>query len=273
MALVAVGLGDEERRALAAARAGNELAGGLVHLAHVEAVHAHTGDAVSLGALADVLDRELALDWQALGVLVDLADVHDRQLPERREVRGLVEPALVRRAVAEERDRDLIGAELLGREGGARRDRDPATHDAVRAEIALRRVGDVHRSAATTAVSGLAPEELRVHPAKIGALRNAVAVAAMRRRDPVVIAQVRTYADSDRLLARVRVDRPPHLALGEQRTRSLFEVANAAHDAVQVERGLLVHHTSCSVHSPVGCSITRIAPSRRSRKVCQASAN
>src|SRR5437763_937670 len=36
VAFVAVGLGDEERRAVAAARTGDELAGGRVYLAHVE---------------------------------------------------------------------------------------------------------------------------------------------------------------------------------------------------------------------------------------------
>src|SRR5581483_9380984 len=114
------------RGPLAAAGAGHELARGLVHRAHVEAVHADARHAVARGARADVLDREAALDRQALRVLVHLADVDHRQLPERGEVRRLVEPALVRGAVAEERDGNLIGAELLRGERGAGRDGDAA---------------------------------------------------------------------------------------------------------------------------------------------------
>src|SRR5581483_5100876 len=104
----------------------HERARGLVHRAHVEAVHADARHAVARGARADVLDREAALDRQALRVLVHLADVDHRQLPERGEVRRLVEPALVRGAVAEERDGNLIGTELLRGERGAGRDGDAA---------------------------------------------------------------------------------------------------------------------------------------------------
>ena len=203
---------------------------------------------------------------EALGVLVVLADVDRRQLPDRREVQRLVERALVRRAVAEERDRDLIGAELLRGERRAGRDRDAAADDAVRAEVALRGVGDVHRAAAASAVAGLAAEQLREHPAEVGALRDAVAVAAVGRGDPVVVAQVRADAGGDGLFAGVAVDRSPDLVLAEERRAPLLEAADRPHDAVQIERGGLVHHFSC------GHSITRIAPSRRSVNVAHASA-
>src|ERR1700687_4350685 len=94
-----------------------------------------------------------------------------------------------------------------------------------------------------------------------------MAVTAMGRGDPVVVAEVLADARRDRLLAGIAVDRPPDLVLAEQRRRALLEAADLAHDLVQVERGLLVHHFSC------GHSITRIAPSRRSMNVAHASAN
>ena len=94
----------------------------------------------------------------------------------------LVEQALAERAVAEEADRDLAGAALLGRERGAGRDPGRAADDRVRAEVAVGVVGDVHRAALAAAVAGLLAEQLGEHPADVGALGQAVAVAAVRAR-------------------------------------------------------------------------------------------
>ena len=125
--------------------------------------------------------------------------------------------ALVRGAVPEERHGDLIGTELLRGERGACRDRDAAADDAIRPKVALRGVGDVHRPASAAAVAGLAAQELGEHLSQIRALRDAVAVTAVCRSDPVVVSEVRADARGDRLLAGVAVDRSPDLVLAEQR--------------------------------------------------------
>src|SRR5437899_11419145 len=111
-----------------------------------------------------------------------------------------MEGALIRRAVAEERDRDLVRAELLCGERGAGRDRDPPADDAVGAEVALGRVGDVHRPAASTAVPRLPSQELGEHLPEVRSYRDAVTVSAVRARDPVVVAQVRADAGGEGLL-------------------------------------------------------------------------
>ena len=176
--------------------------------------------------------------------------------------------ALVHRAVAEERDRDLVGAELLGGERGARRDGDPAADDPVRAEVALRRVRDVHRAAPAAAVPRFPAEKLGEHLAEVRALRDAVSVTTVRGGDPVVVVKVGAHAGGDRLLSGVAVDRPPDLVLAEELCRALLERADRPHHAIEIHGRCLVHQLPSA-----GCSITRIAPPRRSVKVCQASVN
>src|ERR1700716_4131309 len=90
----------------------------------------------------------------------------------------------------------------------------------------------------------------------------------MRRRDPIVVAQVLADAGGDRLLARVAVDRPPDLVLPEERRAPLLEAADPPHHSIEIQRGLLLdaHHVSCVR------SLTRIAPSGRRVNVAHASA-
>ena len=100
----------------------------------------------------------------------------------------------------------------------------------------------MHRPTSAAAVPGLASEQLRIHATEVGALGDAVSVAPVGRRDPVVVSEVGAHPGGDALLAGVRVDRPPELALAEQHCGALLEVADAPHDAVETERGGLVHH-------------------------------
>jgi hypothetical protein len=87
------------------------------------------------------------------------------------------------------------------------------------------------------AVPGLASQQLREHLPEVGTFRDAVTVAAMGGRDPVVVAEVRTHARGDRLLAGVAVDRAPDLVLAEERGGALLEPADRPHHPVQLERG------------------------------------
>src|SRR5262245_42999770 len=82
-----------------------------------------------------------------LGPAVVLAHEHGLRLPELREVERLVEGADVRRAVAEERDREVRLAAQLVREPRADHRRQAAADDGVRAEVAALEVVEVHRAA------------------------------------------------------------------------------------------------------------------------------
>ena len=123
---------------------------------------------------------------RVLVVEVVLADVHDRQRPERRHVPDLVQQPLAESSLAEEADGDAVAAEALRGERGPGGDARRAAHDRVRAEIAVLVVGDVHRAALASAVPGLLAQQLGEHAVELGALCEAMAVAAVRRCDPVV---------------------------------------------------------------------------------------
>src|SRR5207244_8278582 len=79
----------------------------------------------------------------------------------------------------------------------------PSGDDAIGAEHADPEIGDVHRAAFALAVAGLPAIELGHHAVEVGTLGDAVAVAAMRRDDPVAVVERATDADRDRLLADV----------------------------------------------------------------------
>ena len=147
--------------------------------------------------------------------------------------------ALVVGPVAEERQRDRAGPPLLGAERRADGDRQAAADDAVGAEIALGRVGDMHRAAAPLAVAALAAEELGEHRLELGALGDAMAVAAMGRGDAIGVAERHAGADRRRLLP----DRQMHRAVAQAADIRIFgrflETADAMHPPQRADNVVL----------------------------------
>src|SRR3954447_1691951 len=237
MALIPVRRAGEEARAVAAPRTLDGARRRVVHGEHVLAVDLLGGDAERLGARRDRARRHV-LVARVLVVEVVLTDVDDRELPERGHVHHLVEEALAERALAEEADRDPVGPERFPEEAGAGADPRRSADDRVRAEVAVRVVGDVHRAALALAVALLLAEQLAVHEPHVGALGDAVAVAAMRGGDRVVAAQRRADADRDRLLADVEMSQARHLRREVELVRLRLEGADAEHALDHREREL-----------------------------------
>src|SRR5215217_41299 len=123
----AVGLGLDQRRAVAGAGALDRLLHRAVARERVAAVHDHAGESIRLGAVGHVLDRHLLGLRHRDRIVVVLADEHDRQLVDAGEVEPLVPVALARRALAEPARRDgLLAAILRGvRDAGRVRDLRP----------------------------------------------------------------------------------------------------------------------------------------------------
>src|SRR6185437_8612348 len=180
VAVVAVGEAVQERRPVARARPRDRARRGGVHLDDVLAVDVLRGDPERPRPVGDRTSRHLA----GRGVLVVAVVLADR---------------------------DAVGAERLRREPRAGRDARGAADDRVRAEVAVRMVGDVHRAALAAAIALLLAEQLAVHATHVGALRDAVAVAAVRGGNRVVLPQCGADADRDRLFADVQVRQPGHL--------------------------------------------------------------
>src|SRR6185503_11309924 len=172
-------------------------------------------------------------------VAVVLADVDDWQLPELCEVHRLVQKPLPERAFAEETDRDAAVLQILRRVGRASRDARAAADDGVRAEVAGGRVGDVHRAALALAVAHLFAKQFRKHQLGIRALRQAVAVTAMRAGDVVVVVQRFAHADGNRLFPDVEMREARHQRTCVEIVDALLEQANRHHLAIEREQFVL----------------------------------
>src|SRR5699024_7457008 len=229
VAALAVGLALEQRRALAGPRPCHGLGGRLVDGQGVVAVNRDAGDVVGRAAVCDVLYGLVPVLAHRNAVVVVLAYEDDGQLPDGGHVERLVEGALVRGAVTEEADADLIRAAYLGGEARARGDAVSRADDAVGAEDALVPVRDVHGAALALAVACLPAEELSHHEVEVATLGNDVAVAPVRAGDEVVVAQAFADGGRYRLLAQVQVDEAGYLALCKQPRSRALEVPYAAH--------------------------------------------
>ena len=140
-----------------------------------------------------------------------------------------MEGALVVGAVAEEGHHDLASLHLLRRQGSPHRDGNAAADDAVGAQIALGDIGNVHGAATAPAVARGLAEELGEHALHVGALGDAMAVAAMGGGDLVILGQRHADAGGARLLpdgqVHGAVDEAAHVAL----LRAFLEAADEIH--------------------------------------------
>src|SRR5581483_10811603 len=241
VAVVAIRVREQERRPAARACTRDQLRRLAVHGANVLPVHLAALDPERARSREQLACGRLEV-VRVLVVEVVLADVDHGQRPERGHVHDLVHESLAERALAEEADRDLIRAAALRRERGPGGDAGRAADDRVRAEVAVLVVGDVHRAALAAAVARLLAEQLGEHPARLGALREAVTVPAVRRRDPVVPAERGAHADRDPLLADVQVRQARHLRAPVQLVRLLLEEPDQRHPGVHLARELRVEH-------------------------------
>ena len=149
-----------------------------------------------------------------------------------------MEHALIGGAVAEEGHGDAIRSLQLGGEAGAGGERHGRAHDAVGAHDVELHVRDVHGTAKTLAIAGLAPHQFRHHAVDARTLGDAVAVAPVVRRDDVVIAKRRADAGGDRLLALVAVGRALDDAFLEEIRGPVLEGPDPAHRDVEVTEGV-----------------------------------
>ncbi len=155
------------------------------------------------------------------------------RLPERGEVVGLVDGALVDRAVAHEGHAGALQALVLEPVGEAGAERHLAADDAVAAPVVAGGVEEMHRAALALGAAGHLAVELRHERVQLHADRDGVAVVAVGGDDVVVLAHQRAAADGHRLLADVEMQEAADLLglVGAQ--AALLEPADAHHHAVQ----------------------------------------
>jgi len=236
MAVVAVGVAEQERRALSSACPGDQLRREGVDDVDVLAVHVSGMDAERSWPSEDVAGGRLSI-VRVLVVEVVLADVDHGQRPESCHVHHFVEEPLPEGTFAEEADCHLVGAALLCRERRPCCDPRRAADDRVCTQIAVGVVGDVHGAALALAVAGGLAEQLGEHPRDVCPLGETVAVAAMRARDVVVLPKCGADADCNCFLADVEVGEARHLRASVELVHLLLEEPNRRHPTVQVEPG------------------------------------
>src|SRR5438445_3259843 len=240
VAAPAIGHRLDQRRTRARARPRHGRLRRLVDGEDVVAVHADAGDAVGGRTPGDGLARGRPRARRRERVLVVLAEVDDRQLPDGGEVERLVDHALVGAPVAEERDDHAVRATDAVGERRSRADGQAGGHDAVTAEDVEVEGGDVHRAAETAAVAVDAAEQLGHHAVHARALGDAVPVAAVGADDGVVRAEVGARRRRHRLLADVGMRGALDQALHEQLRRLLVEPADLDHRGVETLEPLAV---------------------------------
>ena len=205
----------------------------------VAAVEARGLDGVGGSALVDLGHGRVPVDRRELAVAVVLDDHQHGQVEQADDVHGLVEHALVHRAVAGDHHRDVVGrVVVLDAEGRAEREQVARTDDAVGPEHTVRAVGDVHRAAAPAAQPGLLAIHLGHHALQVGALGDDVPVAAVAGIEVVAVAQGAAHGRGHRLLADRQVDGlGGELAGLERRSEVLLEAADGEHDAIELDGG------------------------------------
>ena len=140
-----------------------------------------------------------------------------------------MERAGVRRAVAEERDRDPLLAPELERERRADDPRDAARDDRVRAQVADLEVVEVHRAAVAVRAALELPVQLRHDLVHVRALGDRVPVRAVRRGDHVLALERGADAGRDRFLPDRDVQEARELARAEALLDLLLEAPDEQH--------------------------------------------
>ena len=200
----------------------------------------------SRGAVGHVDDRLVARLRGELAVAVVLADEDHRQLVQRRHVRGFVERAFVRGAVAEEADRDVVVLRYLFENAAPTAIGGLPPTMPFAPSMPRSRSRDVHAAALALAVAGRPAEQLRVHLPEVAAFGDEVAVSAVGPGDLVGVGEVDHDAGGDGLLPDIEVQRARDLRRLHELARFFLEDADANHPPVDVEQLVAIRGVALS---------------------------
>ena len=192
----------------------------LLHRQSVHAVDFQTGHVIASFVVLRAL-RGL-FNSRAHPVVIVLAHVNQRKVPQRGDVQRLEELTLVRGAVAVHGDGDVGLFFVLHGKREARADGRLRADDAVASKKMRISFVHVHRAAHASGSTIDAPHELRHHLQRRAAAAEVRAVVAVGRDDGVILGERGFHADAHRLLAVVQVAEPAdELALVQHVGRNL----------------------------------------------------
>ncbi len=181
----AVGLAFEQRRSAACAGTIDSFLGGPVDRNHIVAVDFDAGHSIRRRTARHIWIAGRIFERDFGRVLVVLADKDRGQFPDTGQVQAFVKRAVVHRAVTKERDAHMVGLqqlEAISRAGGLENAR---TDDAARAHQSDLGREQVHAPAAPARAARFAPVKFGKKLARIEALGQGMAMAAMRAEDRI----------------------------------------------------------------------------------------
>ena len=269
VAAVAVGHRLHQLRLALLARALERLAHHRVGVEHVHAVALRAGHAEALRLPRQVGHRRVALQRGAHAELVVDDQEDDRQAPQRSQVHGLAEGALVGGAVAGHGEDDVLGLVVVGRQRDAGRQRQRAAHDPVAAEEAPVPVEEVHGAAAAARAAVHAAEQLGHDLAGRHPAGDGLAVLAVGGHQVVLVAERLGGADDGRLLADAQVQEAADLRLRVHLAGALLEAPDQQHLLEDQPTGVLVGEVvfgtvdACLIGRPCAGGLLRSHLSRR----------
>ena len=232
----AVGREFEKARPAALADGCHGVAAGAVDADGVVAVAGRRGNAQGGDHLINLAAAGLAgAQGRINRVEVVFADEQDRELPERGEVGGFVEDALLHGAVAQKHDADLVRLVQRDRKAEADPDRDGAADDGRAALEADGLVDQVHRAALAGAAAGALAVNLSEHALKASAFGQIMRVGAMAADGEIVLAQGQAGAGADGLLPGRQMHRTAHFPFGVFRRDGLLDGAQALHSRQKID--------------------------------------
>ena len=235
--------------------------GRAAHREHVHAVDLKARDPVRLPAPEQLGLGGRPRDAGAHRILVVLDRVDDRQVPQLGHVEGLVDLALVDRAVAHVGEADAAIVAILVPEGESRPQRHLRADDAVAAVEAMVDAEHVHRPALALGNAGRAPGQLGHDDLRVDAVGEHVAMVAVAGDDAVLAdRQRRLEPDRDRFLPDIEVAEPADQPEPVELPRPLLEAANEKHFAVELEKLVLARLVALGLRrarAVGGCGLSR----------------
>src|SRR5579859_2969035 len=198
------------------------------------AVDPDTWDAIARGTVRDMCGGCTVAEPGVLGIGIVLTYEQHRQLPNGRQIQGLVKCTDVRRAVTEIRHRHPLVTTQLRGQRKTTSNRHAGTDDSSGDHAAALRVCDMHRAALAFAHAGAASRQLCPYELRRHAFSQHVMDAAVDRDEVVVIRQQHADSGGDALLPPRRIVRHYHLASFHKADESLIIQFDERHLPVNV---------------------------------------
>ena len=236
MPIIAIGLALNQTGAFATPGTCNGLSCRLVDRENIQSINSHTRHAITCGPVGNIAAAHVVGDGRRFGVAIVLSHKDDRQFPDASEVKSLMKGALIGGAITKEADGDLTFAIGPGSQASPYGKRETTTDNAIRTEHPFMYVGNVHRATLATTRPCLAPKQFRYHLTDIHTLRNTMAVTPVMAGNEIVISQVGTDTNGNRLLTGIEMHEARNFASRKFLACPLFKLADRLHLLIQAQQ-------------------------------------